>query len=137
MTDTLLLLLIVLNLLQGELLKSNNHIPTSILFYCRILLKLGVHDRRYKINCLPGTEKCSPPLQEFNFNIRDLKKYVITHRLYVKRHHDIALLRLPRPADITASNVQPICLPIGDVNLNVERKLLVVSGWGKTEKGWY
>ncbi|XP_039449365.1 serine protease grass-like [Culex pipiens pallens] len=63
----------------------------------------------------------------------------IRHPLYSARRrlNDIALLRLASPAKL-GKNVKPICLPNGTPEQDIPPEglgLLIVSGWGLTERG--
>ncbi|XP_050293697.1 CLIP domain-containing serine protease HP8-like [Anthonomus grandis grandis] len=74
---------------------------------------------------------CAPPVQDFY-----IQESVIHPEYNAKTFdNDIGLLRLSNKANFSYSNVQPVCLPLSDVNDDLTGKFAVVSGWGVTEHG--
>ncbi|KAL1501655.1 hypothetical protein ABEB36_006948 [Hypothenemus hampei] len=72
---------------------------------------------------------CSPPTQDLY--IED----TIIHPKYNPKTHenDIALIKLLGQADISQTNIRPICLPLFDTNDDLAGKYAIISGWGATE----
>jgi len=71
---------------------------------------------------------CAPPVQDFK------PEAMIVHKLYTKEKygHDIALIRLDRPA-VLNDFVVPICLPFGQLmDKNFTSQPMEVAGWGVT-----
>ncbi|XP_074036889.1 phenoloxidase-activating factor 3 [Leptinotarsa decemlineata] len=91
-------------------------------------VRLGEYDLDKNEDCDPDAKYCAPP-QDF------LIDFWVIHPHYKKQFYlnDIALIKLDRPANFSCANVQPICLPVEDVDLN--GRDVVVAGWGITEKG--
>ncbi|KFB37183.1 AGAP001648-PA-like protein [Anopheles sinensis] len=87
-------------------------------------------------------EHCvKPGLTKVRLGLRDLRKAAqstemqeisIAQRITYNMH-DVALLRLAKPADIEGSMVRPICLPLyANLRMSVPKKL-TIAGWGTTE----
>ncbi|CAG9813077.1 unnamed protein product [Phaedon cochleariae] len=92
-------------------------------------VRLGEYDLDSAKDCNPDSGYCAPPPQDFAIeNIHVHPEYDDTGL-----RHDIALIKLTMSANINFANVQPICLPTSDTNLN--GKNVIVSGWGVTENG--
>lgn len=78
-----------------------------------------------------GQVRCAPPVQDVSV------EQIIPHPADPNDPYanDIGLLRVSR-MNLTPQNVKPICLPFGDKqSMNIDGKLLIVTGWGATEKG--
>ncbi|ENN83614.1 hypothetical protein YQE_00031, partial [Dendroctonus ponderosae] len=92
-------------------------------------VRLGEYDLKIKEADCEGSY-CSPPVQDSYIS------RTIVHPDYNPKTHqnDIALIQISKPANFT-TNVQPICLPISEMNDDLTGKFAVVSGWGLTEKG--
>ncbi|KAF5305584.1 hypothetical protein FQA39_LY01675 [Lamprigera yunnana] len=75
-------------------------------------------------------QDCSNPVLDI------LVEQKIAHPLYNSRkgEHDIGLIRLADNVEYT-SFIQPICLPFVNDNRDYINELMVVCGWGSTEKG--
>lgn len=98
-------------------------------------VRLGEHDITSERDCdLDGF--CLDPVQD----IPVVKR--IRHENYERgiRQHDIALLKLERPADLAKNNVNTVCLPTTEGNQleslesDLVRKMSVM-GWGNIESG--
>ncbi|XP_030765186.1 CLIP domain-containing serine protease 2-like isoform X2 [Sitophilus oryzae] len=93
-------------------------------------VRLGEYDRsNSEEDC--DSNYCTAPVQDFYV------ENVIPHQKYNPKtfDNDIALLRLTSEADFSYGNVQPICLPIEEMNDDLTGKFAIVSGWGLTEEG--
>lgn len=92
----------------------------------RAVVKLGEHNLETKIDC--ENDHCADPPQ-----IIEAKAIVIPKEYdELNYKHDIAIIELSRPANIT-HYVSPICLPTGDLTRdNLMREVVEVAGWG-----WY
>lgn len=93
-------------------------------------VRLGEHDIDNKEDCSPDGKYCAPPTQDY-FIMK-----TIIHPEYNARTfaNDIALVVLSTPANLSLTNVKPICLPFGDSDLS--GRFATVSGWGVTEDGY-
>ncbi|XP_066157983.1 venom protease-like [Euwallacea fornicatus] len=92
-------------------------------------VRLGEYDlSTTNVDC-DGTY-CSPPVQDFYI------ERIAVHPKYNPRTHenDIALLKIAGVADVQQSNVQPICLPVAEINDDLTGKFAIVAGWGTTEE---
>ncbi|KAG8235457.1 hypothetical protein J437_LFUL014087, partial [Ladona fulva] len=96
-------------------------------------IRLGEHNLGTDPDCQQADsgEICGNPVQDFGIG------EVIAHQQYrpesTSKLHDIALIRLDRPATYS-DFIQPICLPSGSsVGKRYEGSRLIVAGWGKTE----
>nr|CAD7409190.1 unnamed protein product [Timema cristinae] len=89
-------------------------------------VRLGEVDERTDPDC--DLLECADPAQDF------LPELVTVHPGYnqPKYRHDLALIRLDRPANIT-SYVSPICLP--DEPKDYTGQKVTVAGWGTTSLG--
>ncbi|XP_034487203.1 serine protease 7 [Drosophila innubila] len=91
-------------------------------------VRLGEYDISKDIDCVNGV--CNKPVIEI-----DIEESIV-HPQYDAnsndRHHDIALLRLSKPVELSAF-LQPVCLPLASVRSVINpNEELVVSGWGRT-----
>ncbi|CAH1963257.1 unnamed protein product [Acanthoscelides obtectus] len=93
-------------------------------------VRLGEHNLNSDKDCDPNSHYCAPPTQDFYI------EKVIGHPGYNTKTlmNDIALVKLAMPANFGYANVQPICLPIEDMELS--GKFVIVTGWGITEDGF-
>nr|CAH7731242.1 unnamed protein product [Callosobruchus chinensis] len=93
-------------------------------------VRLGEYNLSTEKDCEPNGDYCAPPTQDFYI------EKIIGHPDYNSRtlDNDIALVKLATPANFSYANVQPICLPIEDMDLS--GKFAVVTGWGVTEEGF-
>ncbi|XP_071053752.1 CLIP domain-containing serine protease HP8-like [Onthophagus taurus] len=94
-------------------------------------IRLGEHNTDTKLDC-DVTGRCSKPTQDIR------PKEIMVHPKYVAEtfENDVALIRLATEANISQKNIQPICLPTGDLSImNLEWKFATVCGWGLTENG--
>lgn len=76
-------------------------------------------------------ENCADPVQDI------LIESSVAHSDYNKggfAANDIGLVKLARPANISANNVKIICLPITENLLNLPERV-IVTGFGATEGG--
>ncbi|XP_066255147.1 transmembrane protease serine 9-like [Euwallacea similis] len=92
-------------------------------------VRLGEYDlSSTNVDC-DGTY-CSPPVQDFYI------ERIAVHPKYNPRTHenDIALLKIAGVANFSRSNVQPICLPVAEINGDLTGKFAIVAGWGTTEE---
>ncbi|XP_046401603.1 uncharacterized protein LOC124167663 [Ischnura elegans] len=111
------------------------HCVTGLKFRVKLVsLRLGEQNIDTDPDCISksGKKLCGEPVQVFKI------AKVIRHPQYQPssrdRHHDIALIRLDREAQIT-DYVIPICLPTGAaVQKRYEAESMIVAGWGRTEK---
>nr|CAD7455065.1 unnamed protein product [Timema tahoe] len=89
-------------------------------------VRLGEVDDRTDPDC--DLLECADPAQDF------LPELVTVHPGYnqPKYRHDLALIRLDRPANIT-NYVSPICLP--DEPKDYTGQKVTVAGWGTTSLG--
>ncbi|XP_063698021.1 CLIP domain-containing serine protease B4-like [Culicoides brevitarsis] len=98
--------------------------------YTLNLVRLGEWDTSTTHDC--DYDGCADPVQDISI------RQIIIHPEYNKNgsnHHDIALLRLTRPAKLSYF-VKPICLPISNElrgKTRDESTNFVVAGWGRTE----
>lgn len=94
--------------------------------FFRAVVKLGEHNLETKIDC--ENDHCADPPQ-----IIEAKAIVIPEEYDgVNYKHDIAIIELSRPANIT-HYVSPVCLPTGDLTRdNLMSEIVEVAGWG-----WY
>ncbi|KAF7279785.1 hypothetical protein GWI33_006745 [Rhynchophorus ferrugineus] len=93
-------------------------------------VRLGEYDiNNNKQDC--DGNYCSPPVQDFYID------ETVIHKNYDPKtfDNDIALLRLSVAANFSYANVQPICLPVEEINDDLSGKFAVISGWGVTEEG--
>ncbi|KAJ8985954.1 hypothetical protein NQ317_010712 [Molorchus minor] len=92
-------------------------------------VRLGEHNLDEKIDCTPNGDYCAPRPQDFYI------ESTVVHPEYDPKTfiNDIALIRLATPANFSASNVKPICLPIEKVDLTGSHG--IIAGWGVTETG--
>ncbi|XP_031638129.1 melanization protease 1-like [Contarinia nasturtii] len=103
---------------------NENYILTGV--------RLGEWNTTSNPDCDDG--QCADPVQD----IRVVER--IPHVDYnpdsESQGNDIALLRLERPITYTEW-IKPICLPASSevLNQNYARSKLILSGWGKTERG--
>ncbi|XP_013170759.1 PREDICTED: venom protease-like [Papilio xuthus] len=95
-------------------------------------VRIGDHDYSSKVDCEKDTDICESHYQDIGVSERII--YPSYQGPPVVRH-DIALLRLKRPADLSRRNYGTICLPtsknLRERNLDEERA--VVAGWGLTD----
>ncbi|KAF4522646.1 hypothetical protein B566_EDAN011045 [Ephemera danica] len=96
---------------------------------------LGEHDTATNPDCevRPGFPPvCSPPPQLIR-----VERFVSHPQFHQQSYdNDIAIIRLTHNADLSTEAVQPICLPVGDLQSKLyTRQMLTTTGWGITEKG--
>lgn len=94
-------------------------------------VRLGEWDTSTALDCDSGD--CADPVQDINVESIFSPK---TYDFSKNNEHDIALLRLARPARMSYF-VKPICLPLVESLMGNSRdasQKFVVAGWGKTEK---
>ncbi|XP_069688616.1 uncharacterized protein [Periplaneta americana] len=92
-------------------------------------VRLGELDERTDPDC--SSTECADPVQDF------VPSAVEVHERYdsPKFRNDVALIRLDRPAIITAY-VSPICLPFDSLRNKTYTGLVsLVAGWGATDIG--
>ncbi|XP_055380978.1 serine protease grass-like [Condylostylus longicornis] len=99
-------------------------------------VRLGEYNAKMEIDCIPDENKedgldCNDRFQDIPIESKTV------HDSFDKFQavHDIALLRLIRPANMKKNNVKPICLPINSVLRNKNSKIGLLTGWGTTENG--
>lgn len=113
-------------------LKTANHcekVDQSKLFHLifhffRAAVKLGEHNLETKIDCEHG--QCADPPQII------VPKAITVPKEYddVKLKHDLAIIELSEPANITRF-VTPVCLPKGDLTWKtLMDEVVEVAGWG-------
>lgn len=104
------------------------------MFY-RVSIRLGEHDISKAIDCqtIDNDTFCAPDVQDITID------KVIIHANYssYRYKNDIALIKLKSPANVTVSNVRPVCLPVTEKLQNSKLRKLKVIGWGTTENGNY
>ncbi|KAK9873142.1 hypothetical protein WA026_021376 [Henosepilachna vigintioctopunctata] len=93
-------------------------------------VRLGEYDLLSVKDCDEPLHYCAPPVQDFHID------KIVMHQGFknTKNNHDIALIRLSNPANISVENVQPICLPLERSEL--QGKLFTIAGWGTSENGY-
>ncbi|KAK9737974.1 Trypsin [Popillia japonica] len=98
-------------------------------------VRLGEHDFDKNPDCQEAQKKiCADPPQDFEISTED----AIVHPNYNPEtyQNDIALIRLPRPANTTTFSVSPVCLPLTEAEKSFVYKDYTVIGWGATETGF-
>jgi len=97
---------------------------TPARFQCRASVKLGEHNLTSSIDC--EGELCADPPQI----IRPMRVFVPTEYEDEAFVHDLALIELANPANIT-QHVTPICLPEMQMRRkNLMNETVEVGGWG-------
>lgn len=99
-----------------------------------VWVRLGEYDVKTFSDCNKSRNICTPPVQDVSI------ERIIAHEDYAEPSYknDIALLRLARQVNLThLPHIKPICLPVKDsFDVNLDKKLAVISGWGITEDGF-
>lgn len=94
----------------------------------RTTIRLGEHTKTTEIDCteIDGKSDCAGLVQDI-----PVESFII-HENYSRPStlYDIALIRLARPADLSADNVKPICLPTTDELANAQHTQFTALGWG-------
>ncbi|XP_031327655.1 CLIP domain-containing serine protease 14D-like [Photinus pyralis] len=96
-------------------------------------VRCGEHNLNTLVDCegedvtAYNTKMCAPPVQDIGI------EEIIAHPGYNLKSftNDIGLIRLERPLNVVAENVQPICLPVYTTLKNTTRWFTVTS-WGLT-----
>lgn len=95
-----------------------------ILRFFRAAVKLGEHNLETKIDCEHG--QCADPPQII------VPKAITVPKEYddIKLKHDLAIIELSEPANITRF-VNPVCLPKGGlISKTLMDEVVEVAGWG-------
>lgn len=94
----------------------------------RATIRLGEHTKTTEIDCteIDGKSDCAGLVQDI-----PVESFIV-HENYSRPStlYDIALIRLARPADLSADNVKPICLPTTDELANAQHTQFTALGWG-------
>lgn len=94
-------------------------------------VRLGEYDQTMEQDCdldEPEEPICSEPVQDLS-----VKSYT-AHPEFSKTKlmHDIGIVRLDGVADLSRTNIKPICLPLTQ-ELRTLPERFVVTGWGRTQ----